>query len=392
MEKSLKKLISLLMVVICLFTVGCAKQAAENGEEKNFNDPVEQREPPETVTAKVKVEYGAGFSVEYLDGGVKKLVDGEGRTILVVPEGANVPEGAEADEILKLPLENVLVCSITFVSLMRPLDVFDRIKGVTQDKDNWYMDEIKKGIESGEIVFVGGDSMGEPDYELVQALNPDLAMVYTGSFGQYGQIAKFEELGIPYVVINDYTEEDPLGRLEWIKFLAALFNEEEKANIYFAEVEATIDALAHKVAGAEKPKVAWGMVSGGTVYIPSSVSYVAKQIAMAGGDYVFTDIGDVKTGSVQITPEAFYAEAVNADVFIYSSNPLWVPTVDSIVELAPVMEELQVIKEGNVWAFQPWYYEALDKTHEQIEDLVAIFYPDLLPDHQIRHYVHLPRE
>ena len=63
MEKSLKKLISLLMVVICLFTVGCAKQAAENGEEKNFNDPVEQREPPETVTAKVKVEYGAGFSV-----------------------------------------------------------------------------------------------------------------------------------------------------------------------------------------------------------------------------------------------------------------------------------------------------------------------------------------
>jgi len=45
-----------------------------------------------------------------------------------------------------------------------------------------------------------------------------------------------------------------------------------------------------------------------------------------------------------------------------------------------------------VWAFQPWYYEALDKTHEQIEDLVAIFYPDLLPDHQIRHYVHLPRE
>ena len=391
MKKEIAKLIA--MILICILTVGCGQQVAEIDADNNFNEAQEQNKPAEIVTAQVKVEYGADFSVEYLEGGVKKLVDGEGRTILVVPEGAKVPEGAEADEILKLPVKNIVACSSTFVSLMRPLDLLDRVKGVTTPQEDWFIDEIKDGLGNGEVMFVGGGSMGEPDYELVQALNPDLVMVYTGAGGQFAHIAKFEELDISYVVINDYTENDPLARLEWVKFLAAIFNVEEKANSFFTEVEATINAVSKKVAGAKQPKIAWCQIYEGTVFTPKGGSYVAKQIAMAGGDYAFKDLEPDQAGSAQLTVEAYFAGAVDADIFIYDSMGLpWITNIPAIIELAPALAEINPIVQGNAWAFQPWYYQALDKTHEQIEDLAAIFYPEFYPDHQVRHYLWLPRE
>ncbi len=378
-------------LMMTLFIGACTNQPEQKDVIKEQEEESSKEEPAEDRT-QIRVEYGADFSIEYLEDDIKKIVDGEGRTLLLVPRGATPPDGYDADQIIYTPVENVLNCSTTFVSLMRPLDVFDSITGVTTDTDGWYIEEMKEGLESGKITFVGGSGMGEPDYELVQSLNPELAMVYTGAYGQQALIEKFEELDIPYVVINDYTEEEPLARMEWMKLLSAFYNKEEVANAYFAEVEGALESLKDKIPAGKQTQVVWGLVHGGNVHTPNAGSYVAKMIEMAGGDYVFKDFGVGKTGSEPITPEEFYARAAEAEVFIYSSTTIWTPYLNTIIENAPILEEIETIKQEKVWVYQPWYYQALDKTHEQIEDLAAIFYPEVFSGHELKYYAQLTRE
>ncbi|UNC93066.1 ABC transporter substrate-binding protein [Candidatus Contubernalis alkaliaceticus] len=394
----LKKMLMVILITftffMIMFTPGCTNQSEEKNAGDVVEEQVEETQKEEVVedTAQVNVEYGADFSIEYLEDNVKRVVDGEGRTLILVPRDAVVPDGYDADQIIYTPVQNVLVCSTTFVSLMNPLGIFDNISGVTSDTDEWFIEEIKQGLESGDISYVGGSGMGEPDYELVQALNPELAMVYTGSSGQYSLIEKFKELDIPYVVINDYTEDEPMARMEWMKFLSAFFNKEEEANNYFAEIEEALESIKEKIPSGEKTRVVWGMVYDGNVYVPNAGSYVGKMIEMAGGDYVFKDFGVDKTGSEPITLEEFYARAAEAEVFIYSSTTTWMPSLNTVIENAPILEDIETVKQEKVWVFQPWYYQALEKTHEQIEDLAAIFYPEAFSGYDLKHHSQLISE
>ena len=145
---------------------------------------------------------------------LKKVIDGEGRELILVPKEIDVPEEYADANVVRTPIENVLFMSSTQVCMLRPPTV--KPYGIpwpewNGERDSWSFEEIKKGFDDGRIVNVGGD-MGEPDYELVQKMNPILRLFYTGSSPQVGVIEKFEELGIPYAVDNEYMEQTLHGK------------------------------------------------------------------------------------------------------------------------------------------------------------------------------------
>lgn len=78
--------------------------------------------------------------------------------------------------------------------------------------------------------------------------------------------------------------------------------------------------------------------SSGYAVARKSGDYVTKMIELAGGNYIFADLGDPETATSTVTleMEQFYATAKDADYIIYNS------TIDG--ELATV-EEL-VAKNG----------------------------------------------
>lgn len=57
------------------------------------------------------------------------------------------------------------------------------------------------------------------DLERLITLKPDMVMAYLVA-ADFGQFRKVEELGIPVVINAEYLEPHPLGRAEWIKFMA----------------------------------------------------------------------------------------------------------------------------------------------------------------------------
>jgi iron complex transport system substrate-binding protein len=335
----------------------------------------------------VELKYATGFTIDNLGNDVKLVVDGSGKKMLLVPREQEIPKGYENIMIVRTPIKNVLLASTTQACALNALDELDSIGGVTTDTAAWYINGVKSRMEEGKIQFVG--SSYSPDFEVIQKLNPEIAFVYTGSYPQTAVIEKLKELDIPYVVNNEYMEASSLGRLEWMKLEAAFYNKDKEANEIFEKSVKEIEALKESVKDLEKPRVAWGSVYKGVVYTPRAGSYVAEMIEAAGGDYLFKDMGVDETGSAALSLEEFFAKVQDADVLIYSSSNS--KDVASIIDAAPIFEELKVIQDANVWCFHPSWYQTIDKTADKYRDLANILYPENIEKSDSENYIKLEK-
>jgi len=66
-------------------------------------------------------------------------------------------------------------------------------------------------LENGTITDVG--PAHSPNYERLTALKPDVVFVYfyAGPYGTEAVINRLAQLGMPYVVVNEFQEPSPLG-------------------------------------------------------------------------------------------------------------------------------------------------------------------------------------
>lgn len=338
----------------------------------------------------VSLHYTKAFHIEYLENGVKKITDGASRQILLVPRGKKIPMEYKSLPVIYTPINRVLYASVTQVCFLRPFNdpgIWKSIIGVTSPSEEWYLNEVKSGLQNGRITFVG-DSF-KPNFELIQSIRPELVFVYTGPTGQYGLIKMLEELKIPYVVDNDYLETNPLGRLEWLKFIAAFYNKDIEADSYIKKIAQRVKRLHNKLRPLKKPKIAWGMIYNGKAFVPGNQSFAAQMITLAGGDNVFADSVN-GVSSIEVSMEQFYMKAREADIFIYAVFPAFASSLNAIQVETPLLGEIKAFRSQKVWCLQPWYNQLLDKTDEIIFDLAHIFHPDLNNQYRVKHFKKIP--
>lgn len=340
------------------------------------------------------IHFSQSFRIEYLDDGCKLVTDGENVRLLLVPQGKEVPKAYKADKIVRIPLKNAMCASSTQVGPLIKLGVLDSLKAVTTPGEKWITAEVKAAFNQGSVKYVGGDGMGQPDYELVKAVDPDMVFAYTGSYGQQAMIDKLSEMGIDCAVNNEYLESHYLGRMEWIKFMAAFYDKELEAEKILNDAVKEIDNVAIKIAGLKEPKVAWGNSSKGKAAVPNAGSYVGKWIDMAGGDYVFKNVGKGTSSSTQISMEDFYAQAKDADILVYSSTITLLnkPTIEGLIEGNPLLADLKAVKDGNVWVYGADWWETIPEADIFVRDIAAAFHPEAFDGLKINKLVKLPRK
>ncbi|NME96482.1 ABC transporter substrate-binding protein [Clostridium cochlearium] len=386
MKKHMKKFLSIFICGMLMFTLfGCGEKSKE---DKN-SDSKQTKQEETSKDKSNEIKYATKFKVEYLDNNVKLITDGADRKLLLVPKGQEKPKGHDDAEVIKTPVDNVLLCSTVHTSLIRPLDVFDTVKCVTTyDVDKGHIDEINDRMKKGSITYVGKSSA--LDYELIKSQKPEVAFVIEKDVPKVAP--KLKELGIPYVVEASSLENHPLGRMEWTKFMAAFYNKEDIADKHMQKAEDTVKKVSEKVKGKENPLVTAGMPYKGKISVRFGGSYQAKMYDMAGGDYVFKDIEKDKSGANSITFEDFYAKSSNADIYVCEVMGKTRPkNIDEFVKQAPIMKNMKSIKNGELWVSQPWWYQSVDKLDEIIEDLAAIYHPEEFKDHKVRHYYKLSK-
>ncbi|MBY2230495.1 ABC transporter substrate-binding protein [Clostridioides difficile] len=365
----LKQLFLIAMVIFMVGgLIGCSKNDKENKQASSGK--------------KLELKYASGFSVEDLEDGIKKVTDGDNRELILIPKKIKIPEKYKNANIVRTPVDNVLIASTTQACSLRTIDELDSIKAVTTEEQYWTIKEIKDLMKDGKIHYVGSNLA--PDYEKIVDLNPDLTIVSSGlSEADTKFIDKLKELGLNYVVDNEYKEQNPFGRMEWTSLIAAFYDKEDMATSELNKTVQKVEEVSKKIKNKAKPKVVWASVYEGSAYIAPKDSYVDNMIKMAGGINACASI-DSNEGRVSI--EQLHEVAKDADIFVYSSSSDYAPNLDSIKSSAPVLADLDVVKNGNLWVFAPDYYQSVDKTDELIVDLVEMFHPGTTGE-KIKHYI-----
>lgn len=342
----------------------------------------------------VTVEYAEGFEVEYFSN--YKLVTvtqpwaGAEDTFsyVLVQCGTPPPDGYDDATIIEVPISTAVSMSTTYLPHFVELDLIDSLVGV-DETDFAYNPDVLERAASGEILEIGGGATVNVEQAL--DLSPDVIFTYGIGAPDYDAYPVLGEAGLDVVLNGDYVETTPLGRAEWIKFTALFFNAEAEANAFFDGVEARYNDLAELAASAdERPTVLTNGLYADTWYVSGGASFVAQFIADAGGDYVFAD--DTSTGGVPLSFEAVFDAGQNADVWI---NPnFWFSLADGLAE-DERYAEFTPFSEGNVWnnnlrvtdlGGNDFTEGGVTNPDLVLADLIAIFHPELLPDHEFTYY------
>jgi len=307
---------------------------------------------------------------------------------LLVQCGAPAPDGFEAGLIIEVPVQTVVAMATTQLPHLDELGELDRLVGVDSFQ---YVNtsSVRQKIEAGELVEIGFGAT--VNVEAALDLNPNLVMSYAMGLPDSDAHPLLLEAGIPTVLNAAYMEVSPLGRAEWIKFTAAFFNKEARANEIFAAQQSRYNELAALTAGvAERPTVFTGIVRGNTWRVAGGGSYFAQYLVDAGANYLWA--ADESTGSIPLDFELVFERAADADYWLNTS------TWQSLAEVLAADEryaEFAAFQNGRIYNNNARlnenggndYWET-GVTHPELvlADLIKIFHPDLLPDHEFIFY------
>lgn len=325
-------------------------------------------------TKTMELTYAKQFSVDYYEGGFKLITLADKSRFLVVPEGKDLPKGISRDITpIYQPVKNIYLAATSAMCLFDAMDRLDAIKLSGTKEDGWYIENAKKAMQNGDIIYAGKYS--EPDYELILDNACPLAIEST-MIGHASEVKeKLEKLGVPVLVDQSSQEKHPLARGEWIKLYAALLNEEEKANELFSEQTAHLDALSDN-ASTNKTVAFFHISSSGFVVARKSGDYVSKMIELAGGKYVFENLGDPDkdTSTVTVEMETFYEIAKDADFIIYNSTIGGeIKTMEEFLSLSGLLRNFKAVKTGNVWCTSENMFQESLQLGRMIGDFNAIF-------------------
>ncbi len=326
-----------------------------------------------TYTGSLDLSYAHEFAVDYYDGGYSLISIASGDQFLVVPEGGEIPQTDVP--ILQQPISDIYLVATAAMCLFDALDGLDAISLSGTQADGWTIDNARSAMENGDILYAGKYS--EPDYELIASNGCSLSIQSTMIYHTPEVKEKLEELGIPVLVDYSSYETHPLGRTEWLKLYAAILGKEAEAQSLFdAQVEKMAQVMAESSTGKT---VAFFYVSasGGYAVVRKSGDYVTKMIDLAGGTYIYSDIGDsdTATATVKLTMEEFYATANTADIVIYNSSSMGgeLHSLEEFLALNPLLADFKAVAEGNVWCIGANLYQDMTQLGTVMEEMHAVF-------------------
>lgn len=322
----------------------------------------------------MELQYARNFTVDYYEGGYTLLTTSmDGTSLFIVPEDQEVPQGlAPGTVVLHRPVKDLYLVASSAMDMFSALSGLDAVTFSGQKEEGWYIEAAREAMASGDIVYAG--KYNKPDYELIVSGDCTLAIENMMISHSPEVVEKLEDFGIPVMIDYASYESHPLGRVEWVKFYGALLGKEEEAEKIFAEQE----AILAQVTGDELPRgtrqtVAFFFItSNGLVQVRQPSDYVPKMIELAGGKYIFDDLGDsdTKRSTMNMQMEAFYNGAKDADFLIYNSSiDGGVVSVEELLDKCGLLADFRAVKEGNVWCTTNDLYQQSLSIGYLIEDI-----------------------
>lgn len=352
----MKKIILLFIVTGILVGMVTACGSAADGTQKTHDTEISQQL---TFDHSETLDYAQKFSIDrYQDDYALVTITDDSR-YLVVPEGKAAPDDLDPDiVVIQQPVQNIYLAASAAMDMFVSLDALDSIRFSSLKADGWYIDEAKQAMETGDILYAGKYST--PDYEKIVEQNCGLAIENTMILHTPEVKEQMEKFNIPVLVDHSSYETNPLGRTEWVKLYGLLTGHEDQAEQAFdAEAKAFEQVSDQDVTG--KTVAFFYITTNGEANVRKSADYLPKMIELAGGSYIFDDLGDEEeaTSTVSLQMEEFYAGAKDADYIIYNSTIEGeLSSLQDLLAKSPLLEKFKAVKEGHVYCTTKNLYQS----------------------------------
>ena len=356
---------------------------AEKGQQTAAvgENPAKTAAAPLTYDHSMELSYAENFAVDYYEGGYKLLTTQlNGDRILIVPKHQQAPEDAEALVspsaegepgkliVLQEPVKNLYLVASSVMDMFAQLDSMDAISMCGLKEEDWYIPAAKQAMKDGTLLYAGKYS--QPDYELLLSQNCSMAIENSMIYHTPEVMEKLDEFGIPTLVEYSSYEEHPLGRVEWVRFFGALLDQEEKADQLFEKQKEALKRVeAEESTG--KTVAFFYITSNGLVQVRQSTDYIPKMIELAGGKYVFENLGDPdsRRSTVNLQLEDFYDGAQDADFLVYNTTiDRQVQTLEDLLKKCSLLKDFKAVKNHQVWCTTEDMYQQSMSAGNLIED------------------------
>jgi iron complex transport system substrate-binding protein len=331
-------------------------------------------------SAQLAVTYGKSWKrVKF----TPTAASGDRMEFLLVQCGAPISTHDDGTTIVvQVPIARIVTGNRSMLGAADELGIVERLVGMDNPRAAT-VPSVKSRVEQGHIVFAGGWTHG--NIESTIALQPDVYLTFYSSYPQYNTHPRLLKLGVKALPQADRMETSPLGRAEWVKFLALLTNRESRANEIFNEVEARyLELKALVQTASERPTVMAGYAATRSVFETfGGRNQRAQLIADAGGRYALDDSTFV--GSWWITGfERVYVRGAEAPVWI--GAPPGMANTDAFLKSNPLHGWFKAVRERRVHVLDVGYkgawahhYEdqSMTKPHLLLAETIAVLHPEL---------------
>ena len=299
--------------------------------------------------------------------------------LFIARGGEKVPSGFRG-QVLQGDAKRIVCMSSSHIAMLDAIGAVERVVGVSGKSfiTNPYIVANQRTIAD-----VGYD--GNINFELLVAQQPDIVLLY-GVTGACTMQSKLDELGIPYIYIGEYVEEDPLGKTEWLIALAEMIGCREQGIASFSQVPQRYEYLKSLAATAVStmPKVMLNTPYADSWFMPSATSYLARLIADAGGDYIYKK--NTSNHSLPIDIEEAAMLTIEADIWLH------VEGVNSLRDLRnqyPKFANMPCVQRGEVYncdkrkilgGGNDYWESGVVQPDVILRDLIKVFHPELVSE------------
>lgn len=343
----------------------------------------------EADIVKIAPRYAQGFKVTYThDACLLDIQDPQNESsqayhYALVPRGTKPAQLPDGYTLIETPVRSVICMTSLQLSNFIKLDELEHVVGITSTR-HLFNKEMNQRLKEGKTHKIGIE--GNFDNEVIMSVNPDLILISPFKRGGYDAL---REVGIPLVPHLGYKEMTPLGQAEWIKFVGLLLGEEEKANERFEEISRRYIALMNLTERVNsRPVVFSGEMRGGNWYAVGGKSFLAQLFKDAGADYFLKN--DEQSGGVTLDFETVYSQAAEADYWRIVNSYQGDFSYDALKEEDARYADFKAFRDKGVvycnMRQKPFYESMPTEPEVVLADLIKVFHPGLLPDHEPKYY------
>ncbi len=347
------------------------------------------------------MEYAKFYSIEDTLGDIKTITirniwsgaEKIDKYTLVPRDSLNLLKGAE--QAIPYPVKNVVCMSSSHVALMASLNEHKSISAISGT--GFITNEKVKGlIAEGKIADIGTEEL--PNYEKIISLRPDVVIAYGVAGNSNSYIENLKRYGIRVLTIGEYLENDPLGKIEYIKLFGLLTGKEEMADSIYNSVCREYLQTKEQIAGiigkdAARTKVLINSPYKGIWMIPGQENYISRLVWDAGGVILGSKEG--KSIASQMSFEQVYQIALQADIWLHTNA---INTMHELANENPLYKNIPSFQQGKVYnntlitsnGGSAFWETGIVEPHKILQDLATLLHPELFKDAaELNYYVKL---